>query len=517
MDKRKILLAMAVFFLSTVITLPVSAQVEEAQEDNVSEEETGDKGGGFMDTLFKALGNAAEESLEEGIDELAGTYKGRIDEVRLLERRGNALVLQVKYKNVKRNDGVYVQGEILKWGESLAGFNSTVSSVRGKSGTATLTIDWGGADSSDWGLPSEGVTSDQVRLFLLRETDTDRPFGVLVYNLEKTWTSSSELEQPEADMAETETAGDAIELAEWETSEEDQSQGSSSSPTLRKPVILKPVTTAGTTATQPAPPTAIAGTSTQPAPPTARAGTSTQPAPPTARVGTTTQPAPPTARVTTQGTGTSNQPPPPTATAKVTTTTQSAPPTAQSSAQTTTRVLTPIQGRALTKTTENTVTDYNLFDNAQQAQWRSGSGVLSCPGSANDNRGFVRLLDESMICPNNKARNLLETHPQWVADGWIEGRYPIMTLGQNVKFKTVGAMLKGADNSNGVMMEVIVEEGDNQYRVIRKRINCSEYSNIEADLSRWGGKKVQIILRVSAGKSSTQDWAVWVHPRLETE
>jgi hypothetical protein len=34
------------------------------------------------------------------------------------------------------------------------------------------------------------------------------------------------------------------------------------------------------------------------------------------------------------------------------------------------------------------------------------------------------------------------------------------------------------------------------------------------DLSRWTGKKIALVLRVDAGATSTQDWAVWVKPRL---
>ena len=444
MMKHKYLLVIAALFFSIMIIKPISAQVEEAEEENIAGEEANDQGGGIMDTLFKALGNAAEESIEEGIEELAGTYKGRIDEVRLLERRGNALVLEVKYKNVKRKDGVYVQGEVLKWGEPLEGFNSTLSTIKGKRGSTTLTIGWQGEDSSGWGLSSEEVTSDQIRLSLVRETNPDRPFGSLVYDMVKNWTNSSEPDVLEEVVAAEDEPGDAIELAEGETTEGSQSQsGTTPTLTLTKPMVLRPVATSSTTASQLATSTASRTSSTS---------------------------------------------------------------------------ASPAIGTAMTTTPMTVmVTNYNLYENAGKAKWRSPKGVLPYPGSVNDNRGFVRTLSEGMICPNNKALNLLETHPQWVANGWIEGRYPAMTLGKNVKFKAVGALLKGANNSDGVTMFVNIYHNGKLSRVIRKRITCKGYTQLEADLSNWAGKKVQIVLHIAAGKTSTQDWAVWVNPRLENK
>jgi hypothetical protein len=42
-----------------------------------------------------------------------------------------------------------------------------------------------------------------------------------------------------------------------------------------------------------------------------------------------------------------------------------------------------------------------------------------------------------------------------------------------------------------------------------------QYRKISCDLSPWAGKKVQLILKVTAGDSSRADLAVWVNPRLE--
>jgi hypothetical protein len=219
-NRNKPVLILSLIFLLFLFTVHAFSQVDEdpiKEGAPATKDEGAKKEGGFMDTLFNALGNAANESLKMGIDEFIGTYKGRIGEVKFLERRGNSIVLEVKYDGVKRKDGVYVKGEVLKWGETLDGFNSTLSSIRDKSGSVIMTISHK-QDDSGWGISPEQITSDQLRLSLVRETNPERPFGELVYDFTKTWTDSSEIEKPEeAKASETNTA---IELAEGEKPEQ---------------------------------------------------------------------------------------------------------------------------------------------------------------------------------------------------------------------------------------------------------------------------------------------------------
>ncbi|MBN2419511.1 MAG: hypothetical protein JXL81_09025 [Deltaproteobacteria bacterium] len=451
MTRLKFSMALPLFLLLFLFTISASAQVEEAiPEEDAQAEEQGESGsGGVMDTLFKALGNAAQDSLKEGIDDFIGTYKGHIGEVKFLERRGNAVVLEVKYEGVKRKDGVYVQGEILQWGEPLDGFKSTLSPLKGKSGSVVLTIGWEDQADSDWGISSEEqVTSDQIRLSLVRETNPERPFGELVYDLAKTWTDSSEIEVPE--VAGSATDG-AIELAEGETAETTQTVKPGIAAirpggiTIQKGAVLKPSQVV------------------------------------------TAKPSPATSS-STQKTEIPAKKSPYAASA-----------------------ITPV----LKLNKPGTI--YDMYKNAASASWKSSAGKLNFPGSTGDKQGFVLTMANGTICPNNKAKNLLETHPQWVEKGSIKGIYPRMVLGNNFKFKAVGAMLKGAANSDGVIMLVSVLHDNRIHHIVRKRVNCNAYQDLEADLSSWAGKEIQIILEVGAGKTSTQDWAVWVYPRLTNQ
>jgi hypothetical protein len=415
-------------------------------------EENPEESGGLLQSVMDALGSAAKDSLQEQMDEWIGTYKGRLGEVQLVERRGNAVVLDVTYEKVKRSDGVYVQGEVLSNGIPIDGFSNTLTQVSGKRGRVRLTLSRSESSQDDWGLASPDIDSDQVKLFLVRESHEDRPFGSIVYDLPKTWTASNDIEVLEAAPAEEPAGQPAIELAE-------EGQGGVP-PAASRPVlvgtILKPAavpSVAGTTAVKPAPAATIG---------TSRA-TAALPASP--------------------------------------------------SPSTSTGTVKPIARTDLVAV-QATIDHYDLYSEAAKAQWRSGAGVLPCPGSASDARGFVRRLERGKLHTGNAAIQLLQTHPQWVGNGHVAGFYPAMFLAPGVHFKTVIGFLQGAGASDGATFTVQVYENGRYQRVFRRTLRADRYANVDVDLSRWAGKKINLILRVDSGASSTQDWAVWVKPRL---
>ncbi len=163
------------------------------------------------------------------------------------------------------------------------------------------------------------------------------------------------------------------------------------------------------------------------------------------------------------------------------------------------------------------VRSYDFYNKAGAAVWFSGAGKLPFPGKHNDRRGSARLISRGTLHPDRKAISILETHPQWTANGWIEGRYPVIVLDKGLRFKAVGGFLKGAAASRGVMFKVILRETErrNEVVVVKRKVLPGQTVRLESpDLTSWAGKKVQFVLRVEAGSSSAQDWAVWVKPRL---
>ena len=134
---------------------------------------------GSSNELFKGLMGL----LQEGIDEFIGNYKGSLGDVTLIERLGNKIILEVTYDNIKRSDNVHVQGEVRYFGAPLEGFSNTLNSVSGSRGKVKLAIGWSQKEDDGWETVSSEVESDQIRLFLVRKSNPDRPFGEIIYDI----------------------------------------------------------------------------------------------------------------------------------------------------------------------------------------------------------------------------------------------------------------------------------------------------------------------------------------------
>ncbi|NPB09125.1 MAG: hypothetical protein GXO17_02120, partial [Thermodesulfobacteria bacterium] len=158
---------------------------------------------------------------------------------------------------------------------------------------------------------------------------------------------------------------------------------------------------------------------------------------------------------------------------------------------------------------------YDFYDKAELAQWRSSYGTLPFSGNPNDRRGFVRKISAGHLSTGNNARKLLETRPPRERRGWIEGEYPALVLAKGVHFQAAAGFLKGAQASDGAIFKLYVKDSQgHRHRVLAQYVRPGRYVHLDADLSRFAGQKVALILHVSAWRTPTQDWAVWVAPRL---
>ncbi|WP_353661674.1 hypothetical protein [Hydrogenimonas sp. SS33] len=196
-----------------------------------------------------------EETAEEKLGELTGKNAGEIEEVELLERRGNRIVLDVKYHRVKHHRDVYIKAEVLYGGEVLPGFRSSLGQVRHKSGHVRLTISQPEqkeeGTENEWGLKEETETktifSDQIRLYMYHESDPDQRFGFLLFDLPKVWNGEDAPDTPQEQAVEEKNQAESTE--EEVTLEEGKGESNTSGHRLNplpKPVyipagtILKP-------------------------------------------------------------------------------------------------------------------------------------------------------------------------------------------------------------------------------------------------------------------------------------
>ena len=156
---------------------------------------------------------------------------------------------------------------------------------------------------------------------------------------------------------------------------------------------------------------------------------------------------------------------------------------------------------------------------APSAYWTSGAGALDFPGSDTDNRGFARWVSNARLEDGSTHRQVLETHPQWVPNGYIRGDYTGLVRHYRIDpgdrlVATVG-FLEGA-NAGGVAFNIQLDTFGESPQVwgILDHYDHS-LKSLDVSLAPWAGKEIEsFVLQVNAGPSSAQDWAVWVVARI---
>jgi hypothetical protein len=164
---------------------------------------------------------------------------------------------------------------------------------------------------------------------------------------------------------------------------------------------------------------------------------------------------------------------------------------------------------------------YDLLAEADKATWQSGAGNLPWPGATDDNRGFARWVTDATLEDDSTASKALQTHPQWVANGFIQGSFTdIYHSGYTVDaddyfMATVGLLKNASGGSVEFRVMIRTEGGGNIWIATVSDSYDGSLKTIEVPLSAWAGKRADFILRVEAGSSSSRDWAIWSKARIE--
>ncbi len=159
--------------------------------------------------------------------------------------------------------------------------------------------------------------------------------------------------------------------------------------------------------------------------------------------------------------------------------------------------------------------NYDIVSNLCNLEWRSEAGVLPCPGSDGDKRGFAFKLSkprwESGATDNEPA---LLTHPQIIEDGYIQGKLPPYKVQSGDRFRSVIGCEFGAKSCK-VTFRLDYQLDGKTYNL--KSWNESYDGNftvVDVDLSSLNGKSVNFILMVHANGAANSDRAIWLLPRL---
>ena len=166
--------------------------------------------------------------------------------------------------------------------------------------------------------------------------------------------------------------------------------------------------------------------------------------------------------------------------------------------------------------TTNAVLIYEFSANVCQAEWRSQSGVLDCPGVSGDKKGYV-LTPQNPKLESGQVESspVLLTGPDNATDGAITGRYPALTIQQGYHFRASLACLSGAVQCSVIyQLNFMIGSGEPANLGQWKHTYGSGVMPVDVDLSALAGQPVQMILAVLANGSAEGDQAVWVNPRI---
>lgn len=163
---------------------------------------------------------------------------------------------------------------------------------------------------------------------------------------------------------------------------------------------------------------------------------------------------------------------------------------------------------------------YDFVERASSAEWMAGIlggtfevRTLSFPGTTSDNQGYVCYQLNTKLNDGTTYDRLLETHPRWVDNGFILGRYSDVNVPSGAKLKVKVGIINGY-TSGRVKFNVRMIRGS-VYVVWNQIVAYGDGTKTaEIDLSDFAGWDVDFELLVEANGVSTQDWAAWAEAKI---
>jgi hypothetical protein len=151
----------------------------------------------------------------------------------------------------------------------------------------------------------------------------------------------------------------------------------------------------------------------------------------------------------------------------------------------------------------------------KNSQWLNSTIALPFPGEDGDYSGFASYRYNSFLEDERVYHKVLLTYPEWRNEyGLIVGIFKIENLAENAILKAKVGFLEESVQSDGVEFRVFVNREPSFYAAKRCYYD-GHLDDLTFDLDKYAGQNVEIVLQVKTLRTSTQDWAVWVDPRIE--
>jgi hypothetical protein len=164
--------------------------------------------------------------------------------------------------------------------------------------------------------------------------------------------------------------------------------------------------------------------------------------------------------------------------------------------------------------------NYDLLPLAHLASWKNGSGGSPASGVETSQYGaFIKMGDGS-----------LEMVPEQVPQGWIQGywgafytdtetRVPYTSyvkIPAKLHFVSTVGLAQNATGSDGVTFKLGLKDMSDTMNFLpgKKMTVPGQFEVWDVDLSNYEGQTVLFVLRVEAGPSAINDFAIWKQGRL---
>jgi hypothetical protein len=157
---------------------------------------------------------------------------------------------------------------------------------------------------------------------------------------------------------------------------------------------------------------------------------------------------------------------------------------------------------------------YDFVEQAPTAYWwtiiSSSVVVLPFPAATSD-KGYANYQYNIKLSDGNTYTRVLQTHPQWVNNGWISGKYTGVYVPPGAKLRIKVGLINGAAAGN-------VEFRIGKFGAVSTISAVVAYADgvkvVEADLSAYAGQTIDFVVGTNANGSSGQDWAAWAEAKI---
>ncbi len=150
------------------------------------------------------------------------------------------------------------------------------------------------------------------------------------------------------------------------------------------------------------------------------------------------------------------------------------------------------------------------------AVWRSGAGVLGCPGDVKSKKGYATRVENPQLESGQVYSGQgLMVAPETVNNGYIQGYYPAYTVHTGDRFR---AQINCAYLATGCLatFRLDYQIGDGPVITIWQFAEAYEGRTytVDTDLNPLAGNSVKFILTVLSNGPADSDKLLWIAPRI---